>query len=115
MTKNYKEKEQKKIQSINLMEEASETLESCIKCGLCKSLCPVFRVLREEKKSPRGKSILLSEKRLDEVFFECTLCKACEEKCPLNLKICDAILKAREAMVLRNRDSKTNKKILEKF
>jgi len=31
-------------------------------------------------------------------LFECNLCKACEESCPLNLKICDAILKAREAM-----------------
>ena len=75
---------------------------------MCKSLCPVFKILREEHFSPRGKAILLNEKILDEVVFHCNLCKACEEKCPLGLKVCDAILKAREAMVLQGKELKSN-------
>ena len=95
--------EQDKIEADNLMEEVSEILEPCVKCGLCKRLCPVFRVLKEESASPRGKVIILSNKILDKVIFECNLCKGCEQMCPLNVKVCDAILKAREAMVLRGK------------
>lgn len=109
------ERKQKKIQSNNLVEEASELLENCIKCGLCKGLCPVFKVIREEKVSPRGKAIILQEKILNDVLFKCTLCKACEKRCPMNLKICDAILKAREAMVLREMDSEVNKEIVKEI
>ena len=105
--------EQKKIQANNILEDVSGELEKCIKCGMCKSLCPVFKILREESVSPRGKSIILSEKLLDEIIFKCNLCKACEEKCPLNLKICDSFVKAREAMVLKNKGLTQNKKMIE--
>ncbi|MFA4960378.1 MAG: 4Fe-4S dicluster domain-containing protein [Candidatus Pacearchaeota archaeon] len=101
------------IETNNLIEEVREVLSPCIKCGMCKSLCPVFKSLREESVSPRGKAILLSEKTLDKIVFQCNLCKACEEKCPLNLKICEAIRKAREAMVLSKKELKENKEMIE--
>lgn len=110
--KDHNKIKQNKIQANNLIEEASATLDNCIKCGMCKSLCPVFKILREEKVSPRGQSILLQEKILDEIAFKCNLCRACEEKCPLNLKICDAILKAREALVLRDKGLESNKEMI---
>jgi len=110
--KDYKKIKQDKIQANNLLEEASTTLDGCIKCGMCKSLCPVFKILREEKVSPRGQSILLQEKILDEIAFKCNLCRACEEKCPLDLKICDAILKAREALVLRGKGLESNEEMI---
>ncbi len=104
----HKVSEADKIEANNLMEEVVEILEPCIKCGMCKSLCPVFRVLREEQVSPRGKAIILSEKILDKVVFECTLCKGCEQECPSDVKVCDAILKGREAMVLRGKGLKSD-------
>jgi glycolate oxidase iron-sulfur subunit len=104
---------QNKIEVNNLLEDVSTELEKCIKCGMCKNLCPVFKILREESVSPRGKSIILSEKLLGEVIFKCNLCKACEEKCPLELKICDKIVKAREAMVLSGKEIKQNKEMIE--
>ena len=110
--KDYQKIKQNKIQARNLIEEASATLDNCIKCGMCKSLCPVFKILREEKYSPRGHSILLQEKILSEIVFKCNLCRACEQKCPLNLKICDAILKAREALVLKERGLESNKEMI---
>lgn len=103
---------QDKIHAKNLIEEISEILEPCIKCGMCKSLCPVFKTLREEEVSPRGKATLISQKKLDKILFQCNLCKACEEKCPLNLKICDAILKGREAMVLKGKGLKQNREMI---
>ncbi len=111
--KDKKPSKQQKIESMNALEEASELLEKCIKCGMCKSLCPVFKILKEEEVSPRGHSILLTNKILQESIFQCNLCKACERKCPLNLKICDAIVKARESLSLEEKNIKTNKEMIE--
>lgn len=106
-------KEQDKIEAENLINEIQEILEPCVKCGMCKSLCPVFKILREEAYSPRGHAILLNEKIIEKIVFECNLCKACEEKCPLNLKICDAIKKAREVLVLKGKELSQNKEMIE--
>jgi len=103
---------QARIEADNLIEEASEILSSCIRCGMCREVCPVFKVLRDESVSPRGHSILLSDKVLEKIVFECNLCKACERKCPLGIKVCDAILKAREALVLRDKGTKENKEMM---
>jgi Fe-S oxidoreductase len=106
-------KKQINIEANNLLNEINEILSPCVKCGMCKSLCPVFKVLQEESVSPRGKAILLSDSVLDRIIFQCNLCKACEEKCPLNLKICEAIRKAREAMVLEGKELGENKEMIE--
>jgi len=102
-----------KIEAENLLEEAKEILEPCVKCGMCKSLCPVFKVLKEEGLSPRGHAVLLSNKVLEQSVFHCNLCKACELKCPLNLRICDAVKKARQALDLKGKELKTNKEMIE--
>ncbi len=106
-------KKQLNIETINLLNEINEILSLCIKCGMCKSLCPVFKVLREESVSPRGKAILLNEGILDKIVFQCTLCKACEEKCPLDLKICDAVRKARQILVLSGKELKENQEMID--
>ncbi len=108
-----RDEDQNKVQAKNLMEDVSVELEKCIKCGMCKDLCPVFKILREEGVSPRGKSIVLSEKLIGDIIFKCNLCKACEERCPLNLKLCDSFVKAREASVLMNKELKQNKDMIE--
>jgi len=99
----------------NAKEEIMEICEKCIKCGLCKELCPVFKVLREEQSSPRGHAILLSNKIIDEIVFDCTLCKACEEKCPINLKLCTAIRKARQVLNIKDKASPVTAKMLKKL
>jgi len=38
---------------------------------------------------------------LDKMVYQCTLCRACETRCPINIKVCDAVLMAREALVLK--------------
>ncbi len=110
--KNKKPTEAEKIEAGNLIENASEIFGKCTRCGMCKSLCPVFKTLKEEGVSPRGKGIIISEKVMDKVVFECTLCKACEQKCPLGIKICDAISDVRQAMVLRGKGLKSNEEMI---
>jgi glycolate oxidase iron-sulfur subunit len=99
------------IEEKNAKEEIIEITEKCIKCGLCKELCPVFKVLREEQSSPRGHAILLSNKVFDKIVFDCTLCKLCEEKCPMSLKLCKAITRAREVLNLKDEEHVENKKM----
>lgn len=103
------------IEEKNAKEEVIEIMEKCIKCGLCKELCPVFKVMLEEQYSARGHAILLSNKIYDSIVFDCTLCRACEEKCPMNLKICTAIRKARQVLNLKDREDPKNKEILKKI
>jgi heterodisulfide reductase subunit C len=107
-----REIEQISIQEKNALNEIMEILAPCVKCGMCKSLCPVFSVLKEEHFSPRGHSILLQEKVIDEIVFKCNMCRACEEKCPLNIKICDAIINARKILVLREKGIEQNKEMI---
>lgn len=96
----------------NAKQEVEEIIEKCVKCGLCKSLCPVFRIIREETISPRGRTILLDKKVYDKILYDCSLCKACESKCPLDLKLCSAFLKARVVLVESGKETKENKEMI---
>jgi len=104
-----------KIEINNAKEEVIEIAETCIRCGLCKELCPVFRALRQEDQGPRGKMILFGNKVFEKEVFDCSLCGACEKKCPLNIPICKAIKKARQVLNLRGKEQKPNKDMLEKI
>jgi len=94
------------LESENIHEEVKEILEGCIMCGKCNANCPVFKIVREEPYSPRGFVSLFNEKIFDKRVYDCTLCKSCEVKCPLDIKICDAILKVREVLVNQKKDNK---------
>lgn len=101
------------VEAENAKEEVKEIVEKCIKCGMCKSLCPIFSILREESFSPRGKSIMLGKDFYDKIIYECSLCKACESNCPLNLKLCEAFRKARVVLVEQGQETKENKEMLD--
>ncbi|MBM3247105.1 (Fe-S)-binding protein [Candidatus Pacearchaeota archaeon] len=103
------------IEEKNTKEEILEIFDKCNRCGLCKELCPVFKVLKEEQYSPRAHAILLSNKVFEELVFKCSLCKACEKKCPFNLKICNAIQKARQVLNLRGKENPNMKEMLRKL
>lgn len=96
-----------------VIEEINEIIKPCIKCGMCKSLCPIFKILLEEQYSPRGKAIMLDEKLIDEIVFKCNLCRACKVKCPLNIELDKAFRKAREVLVLEGKELKENKEMIE--
>lgn len=103
------------IESENAKEEVKEIVEKCFKCGLCKPFCPVLRVMREEQFSPRGKAIILDNNVYEKIVYDCTLCKACEKKCPIKLKLCDAIIKARKVLVEERREPAELKEMIDKL
>ena len=101
------------IEIDNAKEEIKELVGACYRCGLCKELCPVLRIVRTEHYSPRGKAIILDKTFYEKIFYDCSLCKACEIKCPVNLKLCKAFIKARQVLVLQNRELPAGKEIIE--
>jgi Fe-S oxidoreductase len=100
------------IEIENLKEDVKETVEKCFKCGLCKENCPVLRVIREEQFSARGKAIILENNIYDKVVYDCSLCKSCEKKCPLKLKLCDSFIKTRRILVLQEKELSANKEMI---
>ena len=56
---------------------------TCIECGLCREVCPVFQIPRQEEYSPRGRAILGYAGLQTLVFYQCTLCRACRAICPV--------------------------------
>ncbi|MBR9706222.1 4Fe-4S dicluster domain-containing protein [Candidatus Pacearchaeota archaeon] len=100
------------VESENAKEEINEIVERCIRCGLCKNLCPVLKVMHEEQYGPRGKAIILDNKHIERIVFDCTLCKACEHKCPYKLKLCKAFVNARKIIVAQKKDPLQNRELI---
>ncbi|MBI5286750.1 MAG: (Fe-S)-binding protein, partial [Deltaproteobacteria bacterium] len=83
-------------------------LSKCVRCGTCRSVCPTFGVIQREPASARGKvslcnALLKGECEVSQRFIkhitECTLCEACWEVCPNEVKVHDLILAARNEIV----------------
>lgn len=87
-------------------------LEGCSHCGLCKAGCPVFAVLREETRGPRGKALLIEKDFPSEVLYECTLCKGCERECPAGVELGSRIREARERLVKQGLETEANRRMI---
>jgi Fe-S oxidoreductase len=69
----------------------------CIRCGLCLSVCPLYRLTLNETDSPRARVALLRAVREGLVeqptgetaalFFRCLLCGACTFTCPSGVTV----------------------------
>lgn len=72
----------------------TDSIESCVKCGICRSVCPVFKEENAEPFVARGHITLLGELikgRIDfkeneskDYLYKCLLCTTCVEACPNN-------------------------------
>ena len=65
--------------------------EKCSKCGICVSVCPVFKEMQRETYSSRGKTEIagaLAEGKIpyseyvEDIFSKCLLCLSCKGNCP---------------------------------
>ncbi len=72
------------------LEALKPDLERCLRCGLCREVCPAFRATGDERHSPRGRVAMLSAladgvrwgRPFRESLDYCLACKACAERCP---------------------------------
>lgn len=74
--------------------EIIEEIYRCSKCGLCKSVCPIYIATKNEMYLPRGRYILLNnffnnKKKLNKEFIKnidiCLNCNLCKNFCPSNI------------------------------
>lgn len=89
---------------MNRLELLKDDIEKCVRCGTCRSICPVLRVSGMEGGSARGKLTLIKAYLdgaigLDEEYIkaikECTLCMSCRDSCPNGVRTTDIIHAAR--------------------
>lgn len=76
----------------------------CVKCGLCRSVCPIFEKLNHESVVARGKVSLITEMlndkqeltpRMKEILSLCLVCKTCTANCPGGVPIDELVIRAR--------------------
>jgi len=77
---------------------------SCIRCGLCLSVCPTYREDLKETASPRGR-VALARKGIEgqlklgpnlyEQMYQCFACMACDDVCPVGIQPAELALSLR--------------------
>jgi glycolate oxidase iron-sulfur subunit len=86
------------------LEDYSEDIYKCTKCGLCQSVCPIFEATGLETAVSRGKFTLLNgilqnklklNKNTSKYFDLCLNCKACYDFCPSGINAEEIIIAAR--------------------
>lgn len=87
-----------------LLKQVEGQLALCMRCGMCRSVCPVFAETGREADVARGKLALL-DGLLQEMFKDvtgvrqrlsrCLLCGSCAADCPSGVKVLDIFIKAR--------------------
>lgn len=86
------------------LKDYEKDLKTCSKCGLCQSVCPVYKLTGKETIVSRGKFNLLLglikgelkyTKKLDEALSLCLHCKACDDFCPSSIKATEIISAAK--------------------
>ena len=93
----------------------------CIKCGLCRAVCPTLIETLSEPEGARGRitlveAVLDGRLELSDIFADristCINCKACVEACPSGVRVDDIILAARAELVSRGKFSFLKRLIL---
>jgi len=87
-----------------LVKELQGRLAVCMRCGLCRSVCPIFAQTGREPDVARGKLALLDgiiegvfrgPRGVNDQLRRCLLCGACGANCPSGVKTLELFLKAR--------------------
>lgn len=82
---------------MNKLSDFKEEINRCSKCGLCQTVCPVFKVTANDCAVSKGKFVMLDgvlkgklklNKNINKYLDMCLKCGKCEEFCPSSIKVC---------------------------
>ncbi|HWR02920.1 MAG TPA: (Fe-S)-binding protein [Humidesulfovibrio sp.] len=89
---------------LRLLGELDDQLVSCMRCGMCQAVCPIYGQSGREADVARGKIALLeglahemikNPEGVQDKVTRCLLCGSCQANCPSGVKALDIFLKAR--------------------
>ncbi|MDP3880449.1 MAG: heterodisulfide reductase-related iron-sulfur binding cluster [Dehalococcoidales bacterium] len=97
-------------------------LDSCTRCGRCQDACPAFfsgkalnpkKVIQDLKehmnetypiplvrKAIESRKDMISEAITDEVIWDCTTCRACQQACPVYIEHVDKMIDMRRSLAM---------------
>lgn len=88
-----------------------EQLMKCVRCGKCRSVCPVFAEVRNETAAPRGHVFMVQMLRdgkvkpVEEVYENlsaCLMCETCSVNCPSGIDVHELNAAARSYIYEQN-------------
>lgn len=102
------------------LKRVEDEFVNCIKCGFCRSVCPIFASLGVESSVARGKmglmeavadgSAIVTPGFADKMSL-CLMCKACVANCPSGVRVDRAVMAAR-ALAARRKGQGLIKRII---
>ena len=90
-----------------MFKKLDDQLVSCMRCGMCQAVCPLFKQTGRETDVTRGKLALLGgladqllqdPEGVSDILNRCLLCGTCQANCPSGVQIIDIFLEARAIM-----------------
>lgn len=88
-----------------------EQIMKCVRCGKCRSVCPVFAEIRNETAAPRGHvfmvqmlrdGIIAPNEEVYERLANCLMCETCTINCPSGIDIHELNAAARSYIYEKN-------------
>lgn len=80
------------------LEDFADDINKCSKCGLCQSVCPVYKITGNDCAVSRGKFVMLDgvlkgdlklSKNIEKYLDMCLKCGKCKDFCPSNIDVCE--------------------------
>ena len=103
------------------LSDCKEEIHSCSKCGLCQSVCPVYKITGNDCTVSRGQFIMLQglikgELKMSETINRyldlCLKCGACSKFCPSGIDVIDIVALAKAEYLKFNAKEKFKLKLL---
>jgi len=88
-----------------------EQIMKCVRCGKCRSVCPVFAEIRNETAAPRGHVFMVqmlrdgnvdAEQEVYDRLSNCLMCETCSVNCPSGIDIHELNAAARSFIYEQN-------------
>ena len=101
--------------------DCKDEIHSCSKCGLCQSVCPIYKITGNDCTVSRGHFIMLRglingelkmSKTINRYLDLCLKCSACTDFCPSGIDVVDIIALAKAEYFRLNKTEKLKSGIL---
>lgn len=106
------------------LSEFEEQIHSCSKCGLCQSVCPIYKITGNDCTVSRGQFIMLRgviknelkmSKTINRYLDLCLKCSACTNFCPSGIDVVDIVAAAKAEYFKTSKKEKLISWVLDKF